>query len=515
MLRANQNTLSDSQRMALRSFTGSWPISLFDFSKPSATVSPSQLCLTATEFIEQTSLEVIDDQQTGVAPFKLWDGQRQALHTMEHTRLAVFLKARQLGISWVMCGFALWSALSTSNQTILAYSQGQLEANELIRRVSFLYHHHTADLPALTIDNIGMLGWMNGSRMLSLAATRKAGRSFTASIAILDEWAFMAWPRQTLAAVKPTIDAGGKLFIISSADGPGSAYHQFWQHAESGRNGYKAVFLPWFSHPERGPDWRDQKIIEASGDTASVLREYPANPIEAFTAAVGLVYDVWSDGPADGNVQESAEYEDGAGPVYWANDDGYAGKIDVGTGHFTPGSHPRVFLLVQEKSDGHLDVFAEDYRVKTELDPHLADVFCAPRTVAEVRSTYEIPPEYVGLDLFDKIRAARAKDPTLFYDAPEYIAADNAAATAIGIMHNRGFYTRKKPTSVEESNKNTRRMIAKDENGWRRIRVHPRCTHLRFEMASYRKNDKEDPVEEHDHGPSALRYLAWSKRLEE
>ena len=109
---------------------------------------------------------------------------------------------------------------------------------------------------------------MNASSVISLAATKNAGRSLTAALAILDEWAFMTWPRETLAAVKPTIDAGGKLFIISSADGQGSAYHQFWQHAVAGMNGYKAIFLPWFAHPDRGENWREQKIIEASGDTA-------------------------------------------------------------------------------------------------------------------------------------------------------------------------------------------------------------------------------------------------------
>jgi len=434
--------------------------------------------LTATEFIEQTSLEVIADEQTGIAPFKLWDGQRQALSVMEHARLAVFLKARQLGISWVVCGFALHQALSTPNQTILAYSQGQLEANELIRRVSFLYHHHKADLPALATDNIGMLGWANGSRMLSLAATRKAGRSFTASIAILDEWAFMAWPRQTLAAVKPTIDAGGKLFIISSADGQGSAYHQFWQHAESGANGYKAVFLPWFAHPDRGSDWRDQKVIEASGDTASVLREYPANPIEAFTAAAGLVYDVWSDGPPDGNVTEDAEYQAGAGPIFWGVDDGYSGAHDPQTGYFTPNSAPRVFLLLQELPDGSLNVFAEQYRFKTMEE--------------------------------DDIASARA----LGYPDPEYAAVDSASAALRGRLHLSGIYTRGKPQHIDESVKATRRMLAKDANGRRRIHVHPRCTYLRREMAGYRNDDQGNPIDDVNHGPDALRYIAWTKRNE-
>jgi len=472
--------------------------------------------LTPAEFIEATRIEVVSDQTTAIVPFHLWEGQRTALTTMEQERLIAFLKARQLGISWLVCGFALWLCTSFAGQPVLVYSQGQLEANELIRRTGFLYdqHQHRNDLPSLVRENTGLLEWSNGSRMLSLAATRKAGRSFTAALAILDEWAFMQWGRETLAAVKPTIDAGGKLFIISSGDGQGTAYNQFWNAAKAGQSGYVPIFLPWWARPDRGPTWRDEKIREAAGDRSEVVREYPENDIEAFSAAAGQVYEAWTDGPPHGNVTEEADYVPGGGSVYWANDDGYAGALDPTTGHYTAGSHPRVFLLVQEKADGHLDVFAEDYRIKTELDPQLAEALCMPLTLAETRAAYDIPAGLVGADLIERLRAIRDQKPDQFYAAPEYVAADNAAATSIGIMHNRGFYTRKKPTSVDESIKNMRRMIAPDANGWRRIRVHPRCTHLRFEMAAYRANDKGDPVEEHDHGPSALRYLAWTKRLE-
>ncbi len=442
---------------------------------------PPRLQMEATDFLEATFLEVVDREQSGVAPFHLWDGQKTALATMEAERLAVFLKARQLGISWIVCGYALWAGLTFPNQTVLAYSQGQLEADELTRRTNFLYQHHQRrdELPKLIRPNTSLLEWDNGFRWLSLAATRRAGRSFTASIVILDEWAFMAWPRQTLAAVKPTIDAGGKLFIISSADGQGSAYHQFWQHAESGRNGYKAIFLPWFAHPDRGTDWREQKVIEASGDTASVLREYPANPIEAFTAAAGLVYDVWSDGPPDGNVTEDAEYQEGAGPIFWGVDDGYSGALDSQTGYFTANSAPRVFLLLQERADGSLNVFAEQYKVKTMEE--------------------------------DDIASARA----LGYPDPTYAAVDSASAALRGRLQIAGIYTRGKPQHIDESVKATRRMLAKDANGKRRIHVHPRCKYLRYEMAAYRNDDAGTPIDDVNHGPDALRYIAWTKRNEQ
>lgn len=235
-----------------------------------------------------------------------------------------------------------------------------------------------------------------------------------------------------------------------------------------------------------------------------------------WVQASGLVYDVWSDGPEDGNVTEAAEYVPDGGPCFWACDDGYAGSRDDKTGYFTADSHPRVFLLIQERADGRLCVFAEDYRVRTEADPHIADVFCLPLSLDDVREQFAIPAECTGSNLIRAIQQAREKAPDLFYPEPEYIAVDSAAATLVGMLHNRGFYTRKKPVSVEESIKNFRRMLAPDPNGWRRVIVHSRCKHLRLEFASYRIDPQTGkPIAEYDHGPSAGRYFAWTKRLED
>lgn len=432
------------------------------------------------DFIGETMIEVPAGDGAALVPFEVWPAQRLAIDALVRERLIVYLKARQLGLSWIVCAYALNQCATKAGRTVLMFSQGQLEANELIRRIGVLeiHHHHRSHFPDCTTDNIGERAWSNGSRVISLPATRRAGRSFTASIVVLDEFAFMQWGSELLAAVKPTIDAGGQLIIISSADGQGTAYHQFWEHAKLGANGYAPIFLPWSARPDRGPDWRDQKLLESGGDTATVYREYPANDLEAFTAAAGLVYDVWADGPDGGNVTEDAEYVEGAGPVYWAVDDGYEGKLDQRTRKFTPDSHPRVFLLVQEKADGRLDVFAESYAVKMLTETHIADVVA------------------------------------LGYPDPDVCAIDSSAAELRGRLHAADLYTQGKPGDVEESIKVTRRMLAPDANGWRRVRVHPRCQYLRWELASYRRDDKGKPVKQHDHGPDALRYLCWTKRIE-
>lgn len=437
--------------------------------------------LPCAAFLARTEIEVpVGAVETARVPFQLWPAQQETLATLERERLIVFLKARQLGISWLTCGYVLDRCVRQDGQPWLLFSQGQLEANELTRRISLMYHAHQdrGALPPLVKDNTQELVWANGSRVLSLPASRKAGRSFTAAGVVLDEWAFMTWGAALLAAVKPVIDAGGQLIIISTADGQGTPYHQFWQAAESGQSGYTPIFLPWFARPDRGPAWREQQLREAAGDSTAVLREYPANAIEAFTAAAGRVYDVWSDGPDDGNVTPAADYLPDGGPVYWAIDDGYVGRRDATTGRFTADSHPRVVLLIQERADGRLCVFQEHYAAQTQQEAQIA--------------------------------AVQALD----YPAPEYVAVDSASADLRGRLHTADIYTQSKPQSVEESIKVARRMLAPDAAGYRRVLVHPRCADLRFELASYRYDARGVPIKEHDHGPDALRYFCYTKRME-
>lgn len=469
--------------------------------------------LPVAEFAARTKIEVpVGAIETALVPFNLWPAQDDLAADMEHERLLVILKARQLGISWLACLFALRLCTLWPGQPVLCLSRGQLEANELVRRISLMHREHAdrkQTLARLITDNTADLEWDNGSSVVSLAATKDAGRSHTAALAIVDEWAFMKWPRETLAAVKPTTDAGGKLWIISSADGMGTEYHQHWLAAASGASGYKAVFIPWFAHPNRGPEWRETKVRESRGDTATVYREYPANDIEAFANASGLVYGVWSDGSPDGNVTEEAKYIPGGGQVYWAVDDGYAGERD-GNGYFTEKSSPRVFLLVQERSNGRLCVFYESYEIKMLEDQHIARVLLLPYDLADVGRPAE-DQSWIKWALRKREELVSLGQPC--YAFPISAAVDSSAAELRAQLHAAQIYTQGKPPSIEESIKPLRRMLAPDANNWRRILVHPRCKFLRREMASYRIDPVTGkPIDAYNHGPDALRYLAWTKR---
>ena len=197
-----------------------------------------------------------------------------------------------------------------------------------------------------------------------------------------------------------------------------------------------------------------------------------------WAQATGQVYETWSAGN-DGNVQETADYTEDGGPILWGIDDGYSGHYDSDIGTYTAGSHPRVFLLAQMRSNGTLVIFNEDYAVKLLPEEHIDRVSKMP------------------------------------YPEPEFSVVDRSAAELKGRLHNRGIYTRRGAYDVEASIGILQAMVGVDLNGVRRLKVHPRCAHLIKEFTSYRRDDfTGKPVKEFDHGLDALRYLAWAVRYE-
>ena len=120
-------------------------------------------------------------------------------------------------------------------------------------------------------------------------------------------------------------------------------------------------------------------------------------------------------------------------------------------------------------------------------------------------------------DEFYKIREPRAEDQIAEaakrpFPRPEFIVIGPGMSAIGGLLGQLGYYKRTSMANVEESIKHVRQWLAADENGHRRIKVHPRCVHLRYEMARYKRDDIGRIVKAFDHGPDSLRGAAWVLR---
>src|SRR6185437_6942377 len=114
-----------------------------------------------------------------------------------------------------------------------------------------------------------------------LPASRHSGSSWTASFVLMDEAAKILFADDLYSALKPTIDGGGQLAIVSTAFGIGNLFHALWAKAAAGENAFKTIFLAWWARPDRDAGWYDRQISEEI-DPARVKQNYPASAAEAF-----------------------------------------------------------------------------------------------------------------------------------------------------------------------------------------------------------------------------------------
>lgn len=220
-------------------------------------------------------------------PFRLWPAQVSLLWALLTNRLVLILKARQLGISWICCWYALWLCFWQPGKFVLLLSRGQDEANEMLRRVKVLYQRLPEWMrqcgPQVTKLNTEEIAWDNESRIQSLPASPGSGRSFTASLAIMDEAAFMQYATEVYTALKPTVDGGGSLIVLSTAKGKTNLFYDMCQRAMEGTGQFVFRFLPWQSRPGRDAAW--YAAVEADAVDSSLMKqEYPASADEAFEA---------------------------------------------------------------------------------------------------------------------------------------------------------------------------------------------------------------------------------------
>ena len=89
-----------------------------------------------------------------------------------------------------------------------------------------------------------------------------------------------------MRAVKPTIDAGGRMVLLSRSDKskPLSPFKRIYTAARKGETDWSPVFLPWSARPDRTPAWYEvqkKDILHRTGSLDDLAEQYPSSDAEA------------------------------------------------------------------------------------------------------------------------------------------------------------------------------------------------------------------------------------------
>lgn len=258
-------------------------------------------------FVEQyIYIEDRDDAALAI-PFRLWPKQVEALAAFLTHRLVICLKARQLGLTWLALAYALWLMLFHPGKQVIALSRRESDAKELVRRMEFMLRHlpewmvrprarvhpgYDGPIWEATVTTLTIYH-PDGEPSLfrSLPSAPDSGRSLTANLLLLDEWAIQQWARRIWDAAYPAVNrpTGGQVIGVSTGR-QGTLFAEIWDDAVAGVNGFHPVFLPWHADPRRTREWYE---ATKRAQPHTYRSEYPATPEDAFTVGEGAAFTEW------------------------------------------------------------------------------------------------------------------------------------------------------------------------------------------------------------------------------
>lgn len=212
--------------------------------------------------------------------WEAWPYLVDLLNDFENHSDIVILKARQLGISWLVCGYAVWTALFHDNAKVLLLSYKEEGGSwELIDHCQFIVKNLPKYLQRQTDTSTRstMSFKENDSKIKALPSTEDAGSGFTASLVIRDELELHPFAKENFTAVGPTVDSGGKMIDLASVkkDRLETHFKTRFKEALAGLNGAHPVFLGWRLRPVR-----DESLTLDEWFESKVRRKYPKHIVE-------------------------------------------------------------------------------------------------------------------------------------------------------------------------------------------------------------------------------------------
>jgi hypothetical protein len=227
-------------------------------------------------FIE-TYLTVFDlTQGTAglIVPFKLFDFQKELIHTYMENRFVVANKYRQAGVSTTTCAYIAWYVMFNSNRQVAIVADKLETARDEIMSDVVLFiegcpkwlrpktgRESIKNLKDTQKDKI----YDNNSRIGAFSS--KGLRGMTPTLIFWDETAWTEKGDKFWTAARPTLGTGGGAIMVSTPSGLDAVFYKHFMGARElneegkGKNGFTAVEIWWYNDPRynKGLVWLKNK----------------------------------------------------------------------------------------------------------------------------------------------------------------------------------------------------------------------------------------------------------------
>lgn len=206
----------------------------------------------------------------GYIVFDPWPFQQDFMNCRD--RFRIINKPRQCGISTTAAVEAAWEFDNVPGAQIVIISKDQDAAvnfHKYIRQVLFSVRDNNKKAPKILKDNERETTNSLGNRIVSLAASKESGRSFSATHLFFDELAFIQYAEDIWQAANATLSqTNGRVTAISTPKGRANLFYRIFD--TKGHMGFTVFSYAWWDVPTYNPFYDQYIKAKNAGDSKMV-----------------------------------------------------------------------------------------------------------------------------------------------------------------------------------------------------------------------------------------------------
>lgn len=211
--------------------------------------SEVQKCMDDLIYFADNYVLIAGHGASGIIQFKCEKYQKELLIGLRNDKYTVVNKARQLGVSTALMIFSLWFSIFSPGKRTLVVAHTKQSADEFVGKLKLAYEMLPDWVkPACIVYSKSTVEFETKSVIRAITSNANAARSFSATLFIMDEAAFIKDCGEVVKAIMPTITAAdGKLVALSTPNGNSDEnwFYTTCTGAKAGTNGWRLCEFPW------------------------------------------------------------------------------------------------------------------------------------------------------------------------------------------------------------------------------------------------------------------------------
>lgn len=204
-----------------------------------------------------------------LADFKLYPFQEGIINSIEGSDRVLINNCRQMGVSTILMGYALWKLNFTYDYRILHLNISIIQGVQNLNKLKDSYDRLPEFLKIKSVeDNKKCLKLVNGS-VIRVGSTVSSTCGVMSDLLLFDNAAFVSSRDGMYGAAIQTLRTGGKAIIASTLYKKGW-FQELCKGAEEPDTFWHYIKLPYYLHPKRDRLWRWNREYEL-GHNASIV----------------------------------------------------------------------------------------------------------------------------------------------------------------------------------------------------------------------------------------------------